>query len=230
MLRESGSGQDLSEVSGRIISKKQMSLTAGNTSSLVVDSLRDRAVAWLYCDHASSDRHTVTAIIGAILRKLLTREALRDIQEADREGRELLLQDMMRILRTAIASLRQAFICIDALDECPPENLPELLESLRDIVQEFPRTRIFLTGRHHVQEVIRRHFAGMVAIPICPDPKDIRDYLRTRLEGDSKPEEMDNDLRADIGKIIVEKMSDRWVDAFGASPPLVVHRCILIRN
>ena len=217
MFRESGSGQDLSEVSGRILSKKQISQTARNTSSLVIDSIRDRAssedlaVGWLYCDHESKNQQTVTDMIGAILRSLLTSRGQRDI--LDPESPKPRLQDLMRRLRNWIV-LRRAFICIDALDECPPQNLPELLESLRDIVREFPRTRIFLTGRSHVKEVIQRHFAGAVEIPICPDTDDIRNYLLKRLVRDDKPRAMDSNLQADIEEIIMDKMSDRWVGAF----------------
>ena len=50
------------------------------------------------------------------------------------------------MLKIAIASLPQVVICIDALDECLPKYLPELLRSLKDIVRESPGTRIFLYG------------------------------------------------------------------------------------
>ena len=177
----------------------------------MIDALCDRAkeenlaVAYVYCDHESKDQ-TVGNMIGAILKQLVAREDLKGMRKMRERG-----TGIDSLLGATIASLGQVFICIDALDECPPENLPLLLESLRDIVQEFPRTRIFLTGRPHVKEVIQRNFAGVVAILICPNPKDISNYLRTRLERDGKPEAMDSDLRADIGEIVVEKMSDRWV-------------------
>ena len=193
----------------------------------MIDSLCERAkeenlaVAWLYCDHKSEEQ-AVANMMGAILKQLETRETLKGMRKEYGRGTEL-----DGLLRTAIASLRQVFICIDALDECPPENLPGLLELLGGIVHEFPRTRIFLTGRPHVKEVIQRHFVGAVEIPICPNPKDIRNYLRMRLERDGKPEAMGNNLRASIGEIIVEKMSDRWVGALGVSPLLVVCGCIL---
>ena len=54
MLRESGSGQDTSEVGGWILLKKRLLLTAGHSSSLVIDRLCDEAgkeglaVAWSY--------------------------------------------------------------------------------------------------------------------------------------------------------------------------------------
>ena len=123
------------------------------------------------------------------------------------------------MLRTAIASLPKVFICLDALDECLPKCLPELLESLRDIVHESPSTRIFLTGRPHVREDIQRYFSKAVVIPISPNADDVRNYLEMRLDRDSEPEAMNSDLRADIVRVIVEKISDMCVRPFRISTP-----------
>ena len=112
------------------------------------------------------------------------------------------------MLRAAIASLPRVFICLDALDECLPKHLPELLGSLRDIVRESSRTRIFLTGRPHVRGAIQRYFAGIVVILISPNTDDIRNFLEMKLDRDEEPEAMDNDLRADIVRTILEKVSD----------------------
>ena len=109
--------------------------------------------------------------------------------------------------RNAIASLSQVFICIDGLDECLPRNLPELFESLRDIVRESPTTRIFLTGRPHVEETVQRHFTKAVVIPISPNQNDIKCYVEKRLDRDDQPEAMNRSLRADIVKMILDKMS-----------------------
>jgi len=129
----------------------------------VIDRLCDQAgdedvaVTGLYCDFLAQQEQTVTNMIGAILKQLVGRgdipkEVREAFQKAKKEfgGRGLLLAEMMGMLRIALASLSQVFICIDALDECLPKHLPQLLESLRDIVRESPRTRIFLTGRPHV--------------------------------------------------------------------------------
>jgi len=121
------------------------------------------------------------------------------------------------MLRIAITSLPQVFICIDALDECLPKHLPELLGSLRDIVGESPRTRIFLTGRPHVKEDIQRYFPKAVVMPISPNTDDIRSYLEMRLDRDPEPEAMNNDLRADIVRITLEKISNVCVEAFSTS-------------
>ena len=181
----------------------------------------DVAVTGLYCDFLAQQEQTVTNMIGAILKQLVGRgdipkEVREAFQKAKKEfgGRGLLLAEMMGMLRIALASLSQVFICIDALDECLPKHLPQLLESLRDIVRESPRTRIFLTGRPHVAGAIQRYFTKVVVIPVSPNMNDIRNYLEMRLDRDDEPEAMDSNLRADIVKVILDKMSDMCVGAF----------------
>jgi len=196
----------------------------------VIDTLCDQAggeglaVAWLYCDYLAQQEQTAANIMGAILKQLVGRGDIpEDMREAFREakkagGRRLLLVDLVRRLKLAIASLPQAFICIDGLDEFLPKDLPELLESLRDIVREAPRARIFLTGRSHVEEVLQRYFTKAVTIPISTNKNDIRNYLEMRLERDDEPGAMNKDLRADMLNIILDKMSDMCVAGFRASP------------
>jgi hypothetical protein len=190
-------------------------------SSLVIDSLCDQAkkediaVACFYCDCLSQQEQTIASMMGAILGQLIGRgeipEYLREaFEEGKKEigGRGLRLPDLMEMLRITITSLPRVFICIDALDECLPKHLPQLLESLRDIVRGSPKARIFLTGRPHVWEAIQRYFAKVVVIPISPSTDDIRDYLEMRLDRDDEPEAMNDDLRTDIVRTIMEKISD----------------------
>jgi len=171
----------------------------------------DLAVAWLYCDYKVQQQQTLINIMGAILKRLVGREIPEDIRKAFEEGRRPVLADLMGMLRIAIAKLPQVFICIDALDECLPKDLPQLLESLRDIVRESPGTRIFLTGRPHVSEAIQKYFTRVVVIPIRPNEDDMRKYLEMRLDRDEVPEAMDNSLRAEIVGVILDKMSNMCV-------------------
>ena len=157
-------------------------------------------------------------MMGHVLRQLVGRgdipASLREaFQEAQRDfgGRGPQLPDLMRMLKSTIASLPQVFICIDGLDECLPKHLPELLESLRDIIQESPNMRIFLAGRPHLTDDIRRYFSHMVVIPISPKTDDIRRYLEMRFDRDPEPEAMNDGLRADIIRIILEKVSEMCV-------------------
>ena len=183
----------------------------------MIDKLCDQkreggiAVAWLYCDYKTQQEQTAINMMGAILKRLVGSEIPQNIREAFRDGRRPLLAELKKMLKIAIASSPQVFICIDALDECLPKNLPELLESLRDVVRESPRTRIFLTGRPHVKGAIERYFSRVVTIPISPNPDDIRSYLKMRLDRDDEPEAMTDGLRAQILEKIMDKMSDTYV-------------------
>ena len=186
MLRESGSGQDVSKVSGGILRSKRIWLIMRNTSSLVIDSLCDQpgdvpvTVTCLYCDFLAQNEQSITNMVGAILKQLVCGGDIpKDIREAFQKakkewgGRGLLRADLMRMLKVAIASRPQVFICIDALDECLPKDLPELLESLREIGRESLTTRIFLIGRPHVREAIQRCLARAVVLPISPNTVDV---------------------------------------------------------
>ena len=190
----------------------------------MIDCLYDREgrediiAAGLYCDYLNQQEQTTTNMMGAILRQLVgKRDIPVDLRKTLKEekmkagGRRPRLPDLMRILRTTIALLPQVFISIDALDECLPKHLPELLGSLRDLTRESPKMRIFLTGRPHVTEDIRRYFAKAVVIPISPNRDDIRSYLKMKLDRDTEPEAMNDSLRADILRIILEKTSDMYV-------------------
>ena len=194
----------------------------------MIDSLCDQAreediaVVCLYCDFKAQQDQTTTNMVGAILKQLAGRGGIPDnirqaFQKEKREvgGRRPLHADLMQMLKITIASLTQAFICIDGLDECLPRNLLGLLESIRDIVRGFPKTRIFLTGRPHIRETIQRYFTGAAVIPIIPSMGDVRDYLDMKLDSDDEPEAMDDDLRADILNVIMDKMSDMYVGEFG---------------
>jgi len=176
-----------------------MPLTERNISSLVIDSLCDRAqedniaVIGLYCDFPSQQEQTTTNIIGALLKQLVGRGGIPDhlraaFEKAKMEfgGRGPRLADLTLVgmLKIVIASLPQVFLCLDALDECLPKRVREVLELLRDILWESLGMRIFLTGRPHVKEDVQRYFPKAVVIPISPNPNDIQNYVEMRAGGD----------------------------------------------
>ena len=97
-------------------------------------------------------------------------------------------------------------MCIDALDESTPKHRRELLESLRKIVRASPNTRIFLTGTH-ISNEISKFFSEAVRIPVNPTQDDIKSYLKMKLDSDTDPSAIDDELRADIMRVIPEKTS-----------------------
>ena len=184
----------------------------------MIDSLcnrareKDLAVAWLYCDYLARQEQSATAILGAILKQLVSiGEMPEDVRQNFRERfseRGLRLPDAVEMLKTTIALFPSVYICIDALDECTSESRQELLGSLRDIVQESPSTRILLTGRSHIQGEVKKCFTGAIIVPFSPTDDDIRAYLGVRLNRDTEPDAMDDNLRSEIMRIIPEMISE----------------------
>ena len=154
-------------------------------------------------------------MLGAILKQLVTRGGIseyirQEFREVKKEfgGRGLRVPDMVKILKGTITSLPRVFICIDALDESTPKHRRELLESLQEIVRMSPNIRVFLTGRPYINDEIVKCFRNALRIPLSPTPADIMSYLEMRLNGDTDPNAMDDELRADIMRIIPEKISE----------------------
>ena len=153
-------------------------------------------------------------MLGAILKQILERdgipESLREIFRSGKRGfggRAVQLLDLVKILKTTIASLPEVFICIDGLDECLPKNRRELLESLRDIIRASPTTRVFLSGRPHIRDEVKRYFTWAIMIAVVPTVGDIERYLEMRLDRDPTPSAMDDNLRAEIMRVVPRKIS-----------------------
>jgi len=171
-------------------------------------------VAGLYCDYLAQKEQSAKNMLGAILKQLLERdgipEPLRQFFRKEKRGfggRAVQLLDLVEMLKIALTSLPEVFICVDGLDECLPNNRRELLESLRDIVRAFPTTRVFLSGRPHIRDEIKKYFTGAVMIAVIPTIGDIERYLEMRLDRDPTPSAMDHDLRVEIMRIIPRAIS-----------------------
>jgi len=155
-------------------------------------------------------------MLGAILKQLVCRdERIPDhVREAFQKAKKLFggcslrLPDASEILKRTIKSIARVFMCIDGLEECTPHHRRELLESLGGIVRASPKTRVFLTGRPYIGDEIVRCFSKAVRISLSPTQRDIKIFLENMLDSDPEPDAMDNELRADIMKIIPEKASE----------------------
>ena len=159
-------------------------------------------------------------MLGALLKQIVVGlgevpEEMAEVYEEQRNfigGRKPQHTDIVKMLQTA-TSKKRTFICIDALDECVPENRVKLLDSLSRILQESPGTRIFATGRPHIRSEIGRHLAGRVtSLPISTRPDDIIRYIYSRLAEDPTPDAMDSSLEAEILKKIPEEVSEMYVE------------------
>ena len=196
-------------------------------SSLVIDNLcvqargQNAIVACFYFDSAAQNEQTPASILGCLLKQLVF--GLKDIPEElskayeDQKnaigGQGPQISDILEMLQLT-STRKRTFICIDAVDECAPEDRAKLLDSLGQLLQLSPGTRIFVTGRSHILPEIGRRLAGRVtSVSISPKRDDIVTYLRSRLAADTISDAMDSTLEADILKKIPNDISEMYVMA-----------------
>jgi len=198
-----------------------VTLTSSDTSSLVVDKLCDKAkeqniaVACFYVDFAARGEQSPTNMLGSLLKQIvgglekIPDEISRTFQDHKKViGGRGLRVEIVKMLQDVI-SLQPTFICVDAVDECAERHRPEVLDSLRQILEKSPNVRIFLTGRRHIQgEIQSRLGASAATLSIKPNNDDIVRYIRMRLNKDTSLEAMDSSLEAEIIKSIAENIPE----------------------
>ena len=209
-------------------------LTSCDDSSLVVDWLCDQtrgkntSVGCFYCGVSNNDsdpeapkQQSVTGMLGSLLKQIISgmERIPEEISRAFREqrkaigGRRPQLPDVLKMLRL-ITSLQPAIMCIDALDECTGVQRCKLFDSVNQILEKSPHTRIFLTGRPHIRAQVETSLAQRVAsVCISPTKGDITRYLRARLDEDETPDAMDGSLKAEILEKVPENISEMCVGA-----------------
>ena len=213
--------------------ERESVLTGHDVSSLVVDRLCDQssgqntAVTCFYLDFAARKEQSMASILGSLLRQVVggmekVPEEITQIFQKQKMaigGRGPRLSDIVTMLQTITSSLR-TFVCIDALDECAAANRVKLLNSLQQILEKSPRTRIFIIGRPHVRAEIEKRLAGrVITVLVGPSRDDIMEYLGLRLDEDETPDAMDETLRAEILEKIPETMSEMYVREMIAGIP-----------
>ena len=200
-------------------------LTSGDASSMVIDSLCNQArgqnatVACFYFDFAAKNEQSPTNMLGSLLKQLVfgLEEIPEEISEAYKDRKNSIggqgpqISNILKMLETTSARKR-AFICIDAADECATEHQVKLLDSLGQLLEQSPGTRIFVTGRPHILPEIRRRLAGRVtSLSISPNRDDIVTYIHSRLAADTIPDAMDSTLETDILEKIPSDISEMYV-------------------
>ena len=212
-------------------------LIRGVGSSVVIDHLcskargRNATIACFYFDFASQNEQLPTRFLGSLLKQLVfgLDEIPEEISKAyeDRRnavgGQGLQISDLLKMLQTT-STRKHAFICIDAVDECATEHIAKVLDSLGQLLQRSPGTRIFVTGRPHILPEIRARLGERVtSVSISLKRNDIITYLHSRLATDTTSDAMDSALEADILEKIPSDISEMYVEATPQNPSQVMY-------
>jgi len=182
---------------------------------------RNTAVICFYFNFAAQKEQTATSMLGSLLKQVISgmesvpvdiSRALKAQKKAV-DGCKPRLGDIVKMLQLIMSS-RPTFMIIDALDECTAAQRPPLFESLKEIVDKSPDSRIFVTGRPHIRAEIERRLAGrVISVSLTPPSNDIIRFLRVKLSEDETPEAMDETLKAEILEKIPGSIPEMWVAA-----------------
>jgi len=170
-------------------------------------------VAYIYCDYRDQTNQTVVHILGSFLKQLLStaiyavpEAIISELEAIQRRGKRVETSDVTQMLKSMVSQLNFCFLCIDALDELEPRVRLELLKLLQS---EFSVTRIFLTGRSHIQLEVDRvlQVNWEDSIRITANLGDIEAYLHHEIEVDMEinPDEMNETLKQEILRAILSK-------------------------
>ena len=152
------------------------------------------AITCFYFDFAARKEQSATNMLGSLVRQIVSgMERIPDeISTAFQKQKQAIggcgpqLVDLVKMLQT-ITSTRPTFVCLDALDECVGVQRVKVLDSLKQILKRSPATRIFVTGRPHIQAEIKKRLVGrVVSVSVCPTKGDITGYLQARLGEDER--------------------------------------------
>ena len=210
-----------------IADNQRMVLLIGcDNSSLVIDKLSDEAgeediaVMCFYFDFAARNEQSPVNMLGSLLKQFviglekIPETVVQDYRKQKKSigGRGLQVSEILKMFRT-ITATKRVFICVDALDECVPEHRMVILESLRQILQGSPNTRLFMTGRPQVRSEAEKRLDGMATLlSIQPTEDGVIRYLRDKLRKDTTPEAMSSTLEAEIIKSILEMNSETYAE------------------
>ena len=154
-------------------------------------------------------------MIGGLLRQVsfgaarIPSEIKSAFDESKQEG--LRLPEMLKLFVTAICSIELVYLCVDAVDEVLRQHRSEFFCALRQILQDAPNARLFLTGRPYIRgELDSNLMEGANVIHIVANQGDLTRYLSEKIDDDGRqdPGLMTGNLRNDIMKTMLEKASD----------------------
>lgn len=167
-------------------------LGAGKTvlaSTAIADCLEDLEAhtAYCYCKYGDRQRTTFISIIKTILRQLLSSQNALMPWCYDRFAISDQLSPSERICkemtRMALLNSGRAFIIVDGLDECEPEERKALLGFMGQMISECEsrdpgKLRVMFTSRDEPD--IRKHITTFVELAIKPNDneRDMKKFIR----------------------------------------------------
>jgi hypothetical protein len=142
-------------------------------------------VAWLYCNHKETAEQTLANLLGCLLKQLMLERSIvpANIQHMYDELSKRLTRpaysEIIRMLRSEVSNHSEVFLVVDALDECPEDDMntrSKLLEQLRSLPGN---VKLMITSRY--LSSIEHDLEGEQRLEIHATSDDIVSYVEGRI-------------------------------------------------
>jgi len=173
---------------------------------------QNSGVSYIYCDYQEAESLKASAIIGTLVRQLLSRrmDIPIDIENRMEEivDRHPDCEDMLGLLVIMAKKFSTLYIVIDGIDECDPEQRAEVLTAFTELLNlGQPVVKIFTSSRmtEDIQHACENY--GLIRFTeqtIAPDiSRVVRETVRSKLNSGHLK------LRnSDLAELIISKLID----------------------
>jgi hypothetical protein len=162
-------------------------------ASVVIDEIKDKhsePIGFFYCKHGDPSRSTFVSVVKAFLSQLLVQQdhLLPYYYDESTASGEVNLHSSKLcklLLRSMLQNIPRAFLIIDGLDECDPQERKLILDFFNEIINLCDSTtpgkvRLLIFGRDEVD--IKKALSLGTVVRITPQDtiQDISNYIRHR--------------------------------------------------
>ena len=164
----------------------------------------------MYADYNEQKNQTLVHILGSLLHQFLITphqpipdKVIKKLRDIRHQGKSIGTEDILALLKIRLNQFKRAFICLDATDELEPKVLQQLLRGLKNLVTN--DTRLFLTGRGHVESDIEKHLqiVPRYKSTISASEQDIKKFVEQQIMDDLNSDAMDDVLAKAIEDAII---------------------------
>jgi hypothetical protein len=174
------------------------------------DSSKDVGVASLYLNHKEATLQSPANLLASLWWQLMADKPLGASvyrlyeQHQERQTRPT-LEDVGKVLGSAVAEFSKVYIIVDALDEHPEQERGWLLNYLAGMG---PTINVMLTSRPHIAQD-DTVLPNLQSFEICAMPEDIQQYIDGQIKESgrlSKHVNMRPELREEIKTKILDTL------------------------
>jgi hypothetical protein len=146
------------------------------------------AICFTYYNYRTADSQSPLQIVAALLKQLCRQSNIvpPELLNFKQEARRPSLADMEQFLIKLPLQMRfdKVFIVVDALDECPKDQRPNIIGLLSTVMSGMPCAKVFVTSRREgdIERAFTENSAPTIQIHVENVVADIQNYTENEVK------------------------------------------------